>query len=197
MILNKMKILKDAIIVEAIQKADFNNSRLKKRLLEIEPLKFIPYFLLNADIEYNNFFFLSNLEYWEKLNFVDWQQVLVEVSSSSLGIYSFFVITYKFLKVDFIPYFMGMKEGDQRKKRLSLMRFFEDAYILQHDNKAEEIINFYDLDGEYLQRIRSKLLLQGALKADLIEPRKELGFGLGYTKAKPPESWNTWYDEIK
>jgi hypothetical protein len=92
---------------------------------------------------------------------------------------------------------MGMKEGDQRKKRLSLIRFFEDTYILQHDNKAEEIINFYALNGEYLQRIRSKLLSQGALKADLIEPRKKMKSGVGFTKIQPPPSWNTWYDELK
>jgi len=53
------------------------------------------------------------------------------------------------------------------------------------------------LNGECLQRIRGKLLSQGALKADLIVPGKKMKSGVGFTKIQPPLSWNTWYEKVK
>jgi hypothetical protein len=194
--INKMEELRTAMIAEGILKENFHDDKLKERLFELQPLEFIPYFLLNSNIRYNDIFFLSNMPYWEKLDYADWKQLLADISNSSLGIYSFFVITYKFMKIDLIPYFKNIEIGDQRKKKLSLIRFFEDPYILQHDDEAERLIEVYSLDRECLVRIRNKLLSQGAQEAQRVEPRKKLGLGLGYTTIEPPSSWREWAADL-
>jgi hypothetical protein len=192
--MNKMKELAEAIIVEGIQQEDYHDEDLKGRMREFQPLEFISYFLLNGDIYCNNYFFLYDLSYWLKLEYSDWKKLLVNVSSSnkSVGIYSFVVITYKFLKIDFIPYFITLEVGNQNNKKLLLKNFFKSPYLLQHDDEVDELMDLYSLDRESLTQIRTKLLSQGAKEAQRIEPRKELGFGLGHTTIKPPSSWHRW-----
>jgi hypothetical protein len=196
--INKMEELSTAIITDGILMENFHDNELKERLLEFQPMEFISYFLLNGGIDYNNVFFLSNMSYWETLSYTDWKQLLANVSNSnkSVGIYSFFVITYKFIKIDFIPYFKNMKVGNQYNKKMLLKRFFELPHVLQHDDEADKLIKLYSLDKDPLTRIRTKLLSQGAKEAQRIEPRKELGFGLGYTTIEPPSSWQEWAADL-
>ena len=189
-----MEELRKAILFDGILKTNFHDDELKRRLFNFQPLEFIPYFLLDGDISYNNIFFLSNMLYWEKLDYSDWKELLIKVSDHALGIYSFFVITYKYLEIDMIPFFKNLDSENQEKKEMSLKRFFENPHILQHDNEAERLIKMYSLDSKCLNQIRKKLLLQGAMEAQKIEPRKKLR--VGYTVVKPPSSWYEWARDL-
>jgi hypothetical protein len=194
--MNKMEKLVETIIVEGSQKENHHDEKLKERMNEFKPLEFISCFLINGDIYYNNLFFLSNLLFWSKLDYPDWKQLLVMVSNNTLGMYSFVVVTYKFLKIDFIPYFKDLEVGNQNNKKLLLKNFFKSPYLLQHDDEVDELMDLYSLDRESLTQIRTKLLSQGAKEAQRIEPRKELGFGLGHTTIEPPSSWQEWAADL-
>lgn len=185
-----MEKLRKEIIAEEILKTNFHDQGIKERLVAFRPQEFIPYFLLNSGITYNHVFFLSNLVYWEQLDYSDWKNLLVQMSHRSLGIYSFFVITYKYLKIDFLPFFCNLETDHHDLKTGALKRFYENPHILQHDDEADKLMTQYHLDKKCLVRIRKKLLLQGATKAETVQPRKKLR--VGYTKINPPSSWGEW-----
>ena len=160
----------------------------KDRVIQIElskytPLKFIKYFLIQSHIDYCKLFFLSYLEYWLPLNYDEWKQLLYGVSHSSNGIYSFFVLSYKYLKLDFFPFFVELKVKDEKLKNRFLMALYNRPHYLQHDDEAKSYIDHYSLDKEEnLSKIIHKLIAQGAIKAEEIS-------------AKPPVSW-TWIDKL-
>ena len=55
--IDEMEELRTAIIAEGILKEKFHDDNLKERLFELKPLEFIPYFIMNSNIRYNDFFF--------------------------------------------------------------------------------------------------------------------------------------------
>jgi len=189
-----MEKLRKAILCEGIWKTDFHNEELKKRLSEIPQLEFIPYFLLNGDISSNDIFFLSNLGYWEEMDFEGWKRLLINIQHKGLGVYSFFVITYKYLKINLIPFFKDLVSEYEDLKISSLKRFYDNPHILQHDDEADRLIKKYNLDSGGLDRIRRKLLSQGALPAEKIVPRKKLQ--VGYSVINPPIGWDKWAKEL-
>lgn len=184
----------DSAIIEGIQNDKFHDDSIKQRLSEFPQLEFIPYFLLDKDFGYNNMFFLTNLWYWEELSYEDWKQLLVKVSHKVLGVYSFFTFTYKFLKIDMIPFYISLENCDEGLKRYSLTYFFENPHFLQHDKDAEITIEMYSFDKGALGRMKEKLLSQGAIEAERIEPRKKLR--VGYTTIEPPASWYAWEKDL-
>ena len=189
-----MEKLATDIVIKGILEENFHDDKLKKRLLAFPPLEFIPIFLAKMDIQYNSIFFLSTLSYWESLDYSDWKQLLFKVSHSGQGTQSFFVITYKYLKIDMFPFFKNLKTSDDVKRDLLLKCFFEYPHILQHDDEAKVWIEMYSLDEECLIRIRTKLLEQGAIKAQRIEPRKKTK--VGFTIIEPPSSWQVWAKDL-
>lgn len=189
-----MEELRSAIITE-IQMDEYNDNTIKERLSKIRPLEFIPYFLVNGDIDYHYMFFLSNLWYWEELDYDDWKKILIKISNSGLGIRSFFLFTYRFLKIDLIPFYINLKNVNEFKRYHSLMSFFERPSFLRHDNEAERIIDMYSFDKGPLTRMRNKLLSQGAIEAQRVEPRKELHL-IRYKIIEPPSSWQKWAKEL-
>lgn len=88
------------------------------------------------------------------------------------------------------------KKTENEDLKISVLKdFYENPHILQYDNdEAYSLIKDYSLNGECLIGIRKKLLLQGAIEAERIEPRVELGFG--YAKTKPPVSWDESCKEL-
>ncbi len=183
------------MIIKSIRNDNFYDDKIKQGLLKFPPLEFISYFLVDdGDIDLSSLFFQYYQWYWEKLDYDEWKELLVRVSNSAPGIFSFFEISYGDLKIDMIPLYIGLKNVNNYMRYHALKRFFKIPHILQHDNKAERVTEMRSLDKECLPRMRKKLLSQGAIEAQRVEPRKKLQ--VGYTRVEPPSSWHVWVRDL-
>lgn len=187
----QIKELALEVTYESILKLNFNNESLTNKLKGHDPIVFISYYLKTSGMDMNRFFFLSQLAYWRTMNLKDWEALLSKIHNNSPAIYSFFEITYKYLELDFIHFYLKLDSVNTRKRYLCLKRLYNYPHNVQHDSEAVDLIAEYSFSLEEFKLIRTKLLKQGAKPADKVIPKQTTG--TKSPSAVRPLSWDDWF----
>jgi len=187
----QIKELALEVTYESILKLNFNNEALTKKLMGHDPIVFISYYLKGAGIDMSRFFFLSQLAYWRTMNLKDREDLLSKIHDDGSALYSFFEITYKYLELVFIHFYLKLDSVNTRKRYLYLNWLYNYPHTVQHDNEAVELIAEYSFSLEEFKLIRTKLLKQGAKPADKVIPKHTIKTKT--PSAVRPLSWDDWF----
>lgn len=159
-----------------------------EELLQIPPKPFLVYEFRYGEVDYTHWFLLNSVDYWKELSFEDWKAMLRDINDKASALYSFFIFTYVYLRIDFISVYARMQDVNEGDKKLDLTRYKSQPDIFMTRQTDLNVLESIGLSFDDLWVISEKLIAEGAPVAEEIAKPKKVDNNYVF---EVPKSW-TW-----